>query len=45
MEPYAVQSLVRVLPGSQLDPLDDVEQFLAMLRFDSREKFKDFPLE
>ncbi len=36
---------VRVLHGSQLEPLNDVERFLSMIRFDSREKLKDLPLE
>jgi hypothetical protein len=29
----------------QLEPLDDVERFLAKIRFNSREKLKDIPLE
>jgi hypothetical protein len=36
---------VRVLSGSQLELLDDVERFLSMIRFDGREKLKDLPLE
>ena len=36
---------VRVLPGSQLEPLADVEWFLSLIRFDSREILKDFPLK
>ena len=32
---------VRVLPGSQLEPLNDIGRFLSMLRFDSREKAQD----
>ena len=31
--------------GAQLEPLKDVERFLSMLRFDSREKLKDFGLD
>jgi hypothetical protein len=42
------RSQVRVL-APLLDikepPTSDVERFLAMLRFDSREKLKDFPLD
>jgi len=37
-------SQVRVLLGSHLEPLDDVERFLSLIQFDSREKLKDFPL-
>ena len=36
---------VRVLQGSKLEPLNDVERFLSQLPFDSQEKLKDFPLE
>jgi hypothetical protein len=31
--------------GSQLEPLNDVERFLSMIRFDGREKLEDFQLE
>jgi hypothetical protein len=31
--------------GSQLEPIDDVEQFLSMIQFDGREKLKDLPLD
>jgi hypothetical protein len=34
-----------VRSGSQLEPLDDVERFVYMIRIDSREKLKDLPLE
>ena len=27
------------------EPFDDVERFLSLLRFDSREKLKNLPLE
>jgi len=36
---------MRVLPGSQLEALNDVERFLSQLPFDSQEKLEDFPLE
>jgi len=39
---------VRVLSGSQApnEPLNmSVERFLSMIRFDSKEKLKDLPLE
>jgi len=32
----------QVRDGSQVKPLDDIERFLSMLRFDSREKTEDF---
>jgi hypothetical protein len=32
---------VRVLSGSQLEPVNDIERFLGALRFDSREKVQD----
>ena len=32
---------VRVLPGSQLEPITDVDRFLLSIRFDSREKLQD----
>jgi hypothetical protein len=45
-------SEVRVLLGSlpqgaalYQEPLDDVERFLSMMRFDSREKLRDLPFE
>jgi hypothetical protein len=40
--------LVRVLPGSsgpKRPPTDGVERLLSIVRFDSREKVKDFGLE
>jgi hypothetical protein len=42
------RSQVRVLAPlleKKKPPTDDVERFLVMLRFDSREKLKDFPLD
>jgi hypothetical protein len=36
-----IVKVVRVLPGSQLEPLNNIGRFLSMLRFDSREKVRD----
>ncbi len=36
--PLKAKTGVRVPVGAQLEPLNDVERFLSMLRFDSREK-------
>ena len=43
-----VRVLLHSLPqGCALfqEPLDDLERFLSMMRFDSREKLKDSPFE
>jgi hypothetical protein len=32
---------IRVLPGSSEKPITDVDRFLSMIQFDSREKARD----
>ena len=36
---------VRVLPESQLEPLDDVERFLPMIRFENRGEMEELGLK
>jgi hypothetical protein len=42
--PFKAKTGVRIPVGAQLEPLNDVERFLSLLRFDSRGKLKDFGL-
>jgi hypothetical protein len=39
------RAVCQVRLGSLPEPLDDLERFLSMLWFDSREKSKDLPFD